>query len=613
MSSKAWLKKCGLKAMRLDLKRYLKSKGASLKPSGTNRALTPKMWTAYIEALERASSRYYRRLEWLLSGTRRVFGTIVEENIVLAVDTSGSMYSSMPELQKQLGFVINDQVRARCKLFNVIQFANQVQAWAAPTVDSDTPSTARNPAPYLIEVMEDTCAAAAAWVQTLSCEGGTNVLEAVRSGLADPEVQAIYLLSDGHPEESTQEVLRQTASMTQDRKVKIHTISYNCEDPDAKDFLRALSNQHGGRYHDFARPPMPTDQPYYGDFSGDEVLDAGGEATGDDIQHIQDEIAEAEQLVAKANSCMRQEEVRMTEMAASAKSSKRAANKTQPWRPGGATNVPSGRGTKAPTRSTKVKSSGAHIKPRTAAPQLATQPNRVQGGRGNAIRSGDDEGLLTQSDDDRDDDLATISEGEPMTQSESEDEGDVDAATIAIGTATSSSDAFSLASATLTKREPAAVTSAVSKTGLRTMYRSENTQNALRLQGRTLERYYPANRAFISNLPTTIVVPVAGNNRTRTLKESDLIDYLRAEGGLEVPANRIDLPFDVSRKVLKGFAYVVFDAEDDLARAIELNGRAFHGRNLAVSVAANPILDMGTRGAAKSKGQAARKHAGRRL
>ena len=69
----------------------------------------------------------------------------------------------------------------------------------------------------------------------------------------------------------------------------------------------------------------------------------------------------------------------------------------------------------------------------------------------------------------------------------------------------------------------------------------------------------------------------------------------------------------MSRKVLKGFAYVVFDAEDDLARAIELNGRAFHGRNLAVSVAANPILDMGTRGAAKSKGQAARKHAGRRL
>merc|ERR1712110_254100 len=116
------------------------------------------------------------------------------------------------------------------------------------------------------------------------------------------------------------------------------------------------------------------------------------------------------------------------------------------------------------------------------------------------------------------------------------------------------------------------------------MYRSEQGIHVARLQARTLQRYYPLFRAFISNLPTTIVIPSVGSDRKRVLTEADLAGYLLTEAGLEVDEAKIDLPFDAARKGLKGFAYVVFDTDSDLVRAIELNGRNFHGRDLSVSL-----------------------------
>lgn len=78
----------------------------------------------------------------------------------------------------------------------------------------------------------------------------------------DPDVEGIYLLSDGLPNNSTQEVLRHAAAMIKDRDVKIHTISYNSNSSEANVFLEQLAADCDGRYHEFFRLPKPTDRSY---------------------------------------------------------------------------------------------------------------------------------------------------------------------------------------------------------------------------------------------------------------------------------------------------------------------------------------------------------------
>ena len=39
------------------------------------------------------------------------------------------------------------------------------------------------------------------WVKSLSVGGSTNTLAAIKVGLSDPDVNGIYLLSDGRPDQ----------------------------------------------------------------------------------------------------------------------------------------------------------------------------------------------------------------------------------------------------------------------------------------------------------------------------------------------------------------------------------------------------------------------------
>jgi hypothetical protein len=41
------------------------------------------------------------------------------------------------------------------------------------------------------------------WIDGLTAEGSTNTLAAIRFALADPATEAIYLLSDGRPDQVT--------------------------------------------------------------------------------------------------------------------------------------------------------------------------------------------------------------------------------------------------------------------------------------------------------------------------------------------------------------------------------------------------------------------------
>jgi ribosomal protein S15P/S13E len=72
--------------------------------------LLPHELREYEEQLEHALTRYLKRLQWLLSGSRRVFGTVVDKQCIFLIDTSGSMDEHMEELKKDLASLIWDQL-----------------------------------------------------------------------------------------------------------------------------------------------------------------------------------------------------------------------------------------------------------------------------------------------------------------------------------------------------------------------------------------------------------------------------------------------------------------------------------------------------------------------
>ena len=60
----------------------------------------------------------------------------------------------------------------------------------------------------------------------------------LQQAFCDLELEAIYLLSDGKPDTSTQHVLKEVAQMNEHRQLKIHTMSFHCEDKSANSFLK---------------------------------------------------------------------------------------------------------------------------------------------------------------------------------------------------------------------------------------------------------------------------------------------------------------------------------------------------------------------------------------
>ena len=71
--------------------------------------------------------------------------------------------------------------------FNLIAFNSKAQVWQN----------------RLVEVGETSLEGAWRWIQGLSCWGSTNTYAALQHALSDPGTQAIYLLTDGRPDQVT--------------------------------------------------------------------------------------------------------------------------------------------------------------------------------------------------------------------------------------------------------------------------------------------------------------------------------------------------------------------------------------------------------------------------
>ncbi|XP_019397714.1 PREDICTED: von Willebrand factor A domain-containing protein 3A isoform X1 [Crocodylus porosus] len=257
-SSKEWLSKHGLKKLKLELPRIMfgpeclhqkkmveslhkkvSAKYCTTFPSveikGTVKHLhlQPKELEEYVEQLERVLRRYVQRIQWLLSGSRRLFGTILETKVCILIDTSGSMDPYLQQVTKELTTLIWEQLRKNDARFNLLRFAENTEAWQE----------------CLVEATDETCHSAVQWVSKFQAHGNTCILKALQKAFSFQDVEALYVLTDGKPDTSCSLILKEIEKLRKKQAIKIHTISFNCADRGANEFLKKLASHTGGRYH----------------------------------------------------------------------------------------------------------------------------------------------------------------------------------------------------------------------------------------------------------------------------------------------------------------------------------------------------------------------------
>ncbi|KAE8579361.1 hypothetical protein XENTR_v10024015 [Xenopus tropicalis] len=310
-STKLWLKKYSLKKLKLELPKLMfgpdcthqkkmvptlhkkvSAKYCTIFPSievnGVVRHLQfqPKELDEYVDQVEKLLRRYLQRMQWLLSGSRRVFGTILESNVCILIDASSSMAPFFSELQKALTSVLWEQLRTRSIRFNMISFSESIDCWQE----------------CLVLATDEACQDAVQWLASLIPQGNTCIFHALQRGFEFADVQGLYLLTDGKPDTSYH--LLQTESLIKSHKPKVHTISFNPSERGGNEFLRTLASLSGGRFHSchgdrdghYVAHRMLTEG--FTD-EDDPVLPV---FEGDDLKRLAREINKARQFVTQARS-----------------------------------------------------------------------------------------------------------------------------------------------------------------------------------------------------------------------------------------------------------------------------------------------------------------------
>ncbi|XP_032297482.1 von Willebrand factor A domain-containing protein 3B isoform X2 [Coturnix japonica] len=230
--------------------------------------VTTEKYRQYEEKMRAALRQVEGRIKWLQQGSRGLFGNVFEDDVYILIDTSRSMMDKLPLVKEKIFQLIQEQLRHK-KRFNFVKFSSQAVAWREK----------------LAEVNEENLQDAWLWIKGLEVGSSTNTLRALQIALADADTRAIYLLTDGRPDQPPQTILAQVQLHP---KVPIHTVSFNCDDTEANKFLHELSTETGGRFH------------YYNVYSTD--LGVATSSDSEDIRLLKQEIEQGEKDLEKVKT-----------------------------------------------------------------------------------------------------------------------------------------------------------------------------------------------------------------------------------------------------------------------------------------------------------------------
>ena len=146
--------------------------------------VTAELVRRYEQRLNAAFALYQKRIDWLSKGSRQLFGHVAENNLCILVDTSESMQPNLEFVKRKLVALLHEQLCMKQR-FNLVAFNSKVTPWRD----------------RLVEANANNIKSASDWIQALNAAGTTNTSAAIRFALNDPNTEAIYLLSDGRPDQ----------------------------------------------------------------------------------------------------------------------------------------------------------------------------------------------------------------------------------------------------------------------------------------------------------------------------------------------------------------------------------------------------------------------------
>jgi HEAT repeat protein len=222
-------------------------------PFGANPKLWPAWWAregatfAIIDASElrrREREREERRLKDVYSKPSSFFGIkIVSHRVVFVLDVSGSMnFLTHGTGEGQRGEPRIEVARrelAKClaslepgSFFNLIVFSDGVGSWLGGVSPAAPPAVT----------------AAERFLLAINPSGGTNLFGGLAQALEDPDVDAIYLVSDGEPSVGQLvdpvAIREEIAAQNAKRGVEIHCIAIG----EPLDILQWIAEDAGGSY-----------------------------------------------------------------------------------------------------------------------------------------------------------------------------------------------------------------------------------------------------------------------------------------------------------------------------------------------------------------------------
>ncbi|MGH0162424.1 UNVERIFIED_CONTAM: hypothetical protein FKN15_055394 [Acipenser sinensis] len=166
-------------------------------------------------------------------GFPTLFGDIRDKNVTFVVDTSESMYAHLDTVKNHLIETLLAKAYCSDSLFNIVEFSYKVSKWCD----------------RMVTCSPDTVYGAMGWIRSLEVKPGRDLLNALRAAFDDPACQAVYLVTNGLPENNRKEVLQVVSCESQGRPVHIFFLSEKWIECDVQEFLQQLAQCSRGSCH----------------------------------------------------------------------------------------------------------------------------------------------------------------------------------------------------------------------------------------------------------------------------------------------------------------------------------------------------------------------------
>ncbi|KAJ8028013.1 von Willebrand factor A domain-containing protein 3B [Holothuria leucospilota] len=234
-------------------------------------------------SLLQAINLYKRRIEWLTSESRRLFGVTEEHCVCIVIDIKTHSPAQFDHCRNALIKVLEEQISQIAK-FNLIRAAQDM------VVYSDT----------AVPVTRDSLDQAATWIRQLDSVAATtktSACEAILRAFQDRNIECVYLFSEGNSSDTAMEL---TLQKLKGGPLPVHSVAFNSANSTTIKFLKDVAKVTGGRFHAFAFNKLDSDVSGTSGYNVDSTLHGGvppGAGSRDDVVAMWAELEEARNIL----------------------------------------------------------------------------------------------------------------------------------------------------------------------------------------------------------------------------------------------------------------------------------------------------------------------------